>query len=267
MKKFYNFVLVFILNFITFSTIFALDHNPAINSKILNEIEPYLIDPHSPLKSAIDLIFTNSRVTFNPVTLVQAGFTILCHQPRSFIAVAKHPAVPGFLFKLYYDIELRMKNNTPGWKWFVRRCQSAKILRKIIEKNQLKYFAVPDKFIYILPPATAPIKTPEIDPKLTVLIVEDMNLVPEDLNYLAWRTLITPDILDELYILISYAKGSSYRPDNIPFTYSGKFAFIDTEYPNRKPDFYSILPYLSEDMRNYWMTLIKKNYLLDLLHN
>ncbi len=233
-------------------------NNSLLNSRINKEIAPYLMDSNWPLAPTVDQIFSSSRPTFNFFTLTLAGFNILCQQPRSFITVASHPYVPGYLFKLYYDTELRLKNNVPGWKWFVRRCQGAELIRKTIIRKKIKHFEVPQKFIYVLPPATTPLKAIGIDPKLAVLIVQDMNLVNADLNYLAWKTIVTPQILDELYMIISYANGSSYRPDNIPFSYSGKFAFIDTEYPKHDPDFYSIRPYLSNDMCNYWDQLVQK---------
>ena len=48
-------------------------------------------------------------------------------------------------------------------------------------------------------------------------------------------------------------KGHSYRPDNILYTKTGKFGFIDTEYPHLEPDFEELLPYLSEEMREFWI--------------
>ena len=83
-------------------------------------------------------------------------------------------------------------------------------------------------------------------------------MTDKPLNYHAWKTFVTPKILDELYIIISRANGSSYRPDNIPYTQTGHFAFIDTEYPNKDPDFNSIRPYLSEEMWYYWDKLVKQ---------
>lgn len=232
--------------------------NPLLNKKIKKEISPYLLPSNTSLAGTIDQIFYSSRPTFNSITLIQSGFNILHKQPRSHIIVASHPAVPGFLFKLYYDTELRLKNNVPGWKWFVRRCSGAELIKNVIAKKKIKHFAVPNKYIYVLPPATMPPKGPEVDPKLAVLIVQDMQLMNDDLNYAAWKMLVTPEILDELYIIISRANGSSYRPDNIPYTHAGVFAFIDTEYPHQDPDFFSIRTYLSSAMCNYWDELVKK---------
>lgn len=232
--------------------------HPLLTSKIQKEIAPYILPSFAPVAPILDQIFGSSRPTFNSTTLTQAGFTILHKQPRSHIIVASHPALPGFLLKLYYDTELRLKYNEPGWKWFARRCSGAQLIRQVIAKKGIKHFTVPVKFIYVLPANTVPPRTPEVDPKLAVLIVEDMHLVNDDLNYAAWKQIITPEILNELYIIISRANGSSYRPDNIPLTQSGQFAFIDTEYPYHDPDFQSIRPYLSTQMRAYWDELVKQ---------
>lgn len=234
-------------------------NNPLLTKTIQQSLKPFLLPSDSSIYSAVDEIFSSSRVTFNDFTLAQAGFHIICRkQPRSFITVASHGAVPGFLFKLYYDTELRTKNGTPGWKWFVRRCSGAELIRNVIHKKNIKYFKVPQKYIYVLPPSTIPATMPGVMPQISVLVVEDMKLADDVLNYHAWKTFITPQILDELYIIISRANGSSYRPDNIPYTQSGHFAFIDTEYPYQDPDFYSIRPYLSYDMCVYWDKLVKK---------
>lgn len=240
---------------------YSLNHlinNPLSNKKIKKEIAPYLLPNESSIKPTLDHIFSSSRATFNSEALTQAGFTILHKQPRSFIIVAKHPAVPGRLFKLYYDTELRIKQKVPGWQWFARRCSGAQLVRNVITKKNIKNFRVPTKHIYVLPPHTIPAKQPGIDPKLAVLVVEDMQLVNKEMNYVAWKNVVTPQVLDELYCIISRANGSSYRPDNIPFTIHGTFAFIDTEYPHRNPDFNSIRPYLSANMCAYWDQLIKK---------
>ncbi|KIC76307.1 hypothetical protein DB41_GK00210 [Neochlamydia sp. TUME1] len=232
--------------------------NPLVNNKIKKELAPYLLPANSKITAIADQIFQTSRVTFNSQTLTEAGFNILYKQPRSFIIVAKHPSLPDYLIKLYFDTELRIKRNVPGWKWFARRCAGANLVRKVILKKNIQYFTVPQKYIYVLPSFHAPAKAAGVDPKVAILIVQDMQLVPKEQNYLAWRSKVTPEILNELYIIISRANGSSYRPDNIPYTLSGKFAFIDTEYPFRDPDFKSIRPYLSAEMCQYWDQLVKQ---------
>lgn len=236
-----------------------LENNPLVNKRIKKQIAPFLLPKDFPFTPMVEHIFSSTRATFDFFTLIDAGFNILHLQPRSYIAVVSHPAVPDFLFKLYLDIDLREKHNKPGWKWFVRRCSGAQSIKKVISNKKIKHFTVPTKYIYVLPPATIPAKTALVDPKLAVLIVQDMHLVSDEINYLAWKNYITPEILNELFLIIAYGNGSSYRPDNIPYTREKTFAFIDTEYPDSpQPDFISIRPYLSIDMCSYWDKLIQR---------
>jgi hypothetical protein len=74
----------------------------------------------------------------------------------------------------------------------------------------------------------------------------------------AWLHSVTESHLDELYAIINRAGGTSYRPDNIPLTRQGCFAFIDTEHSTDRHDYESIAPYLSCQMREYWSNLIKQ---------
>lgn len=234
------------------------DQNPYLSDEVYREISPYLLPYGHPVRPTMDAIFNASRVTFNKETLKGAGFTILFSQPRSFIKVVQHPALSNLLIKLYLDVDLRMKQNKPGWSWLVKRCQGAEKIRKILKKYQVLHFEVPHKWIYPLSPEPAPPLGLEIQRQLVVLLVDDMHLVSKEENLVAWKNFITKKHLDELYLIISLGNGSSYRADNIPFSKSGKFAFIDTEYPHRPPNFSGVRPYLSTRMRLYWDNLVKK---------
>ena len=123
----------------------------------------------------------------------------------------------------------------------------------------MKYFKVPNKWIYPLPANPSPPISPAYTRHLIVLLVDDMHLASHNECLYAWYNKITPEHLNELYLIISYAKGSSYRPDNIPLTLNGTFAFIDTEYPSHKPDYSSIKPHLNAPMLAYWNKLIKQS--------
>lgn len=234
------------------------DQNPYISAKIFNEIFPYLLPFEHPARPNLDLIFQTSRATFNKDSLKNAGFNILYSQPRSFIKVVEHAYLPNYLLKLYIDIDSRKKNNKPGWTWFVRRCEGAEKIRKILKKYNVLYFSVPHKWIYPLPIDPPPPQDVPVERQIVVLLVDDMHLAPKEENLAAWKTRITKKHLDELYLIISLGNGSSYRADNVPLTKGGKFAFIDTEYPHRPPNFATIRPYLSTKMRAYWDSLVKK---------
>lgn len=232
-----------------------LNGNPLAKSSTRKKVLPYVLPENHPIAAIVNEIF-KTRVTFNKQTLLGSGFSILASQPRSFIAVARHPALPGYLFKLYYDTELRKKRDHEGWLWFVRRCRGAEKVRKVIARHHLKHFTVPDKYIYVLPANTAPEKSSQVDPKLAVLVVTDMQLLPSQVNQQMWKTALNEEILKELYLIVSEAGGSSYRPDNVSFTVHGNLAFIDTEYPNEKPHFDGIRAYLPSNLKGYWDTLV-----------
>lgn len=235
------------------------DHNPLIPDNIKQEMRPFILSDAHPLKPFIDAIFADKRVTQDSHTFRQAGFQTLAVKKRSFIRVARHPWVPGYLFKVVLDSELREKHGKPEWHWFLQRCKGAQQIREVICANSFKYFAAPQKWIYPLPTKHTPLKTEDSLPKAVVLIVEDMDIVDDSRNLQAWETKVTAEHLDELFVIIRDARGSSYRASNIPYSRKGYFAFIDTEYPNSKPDFDRIRDYLSEKMIMYWDALVAES--------
>ena len=216
-------------------------------------LKQHTLPANHPGKSALDAIFLSGRATKNASTFRACGFVTLFRQSRSFIRVARHPSLPGYLLKVYLDSEQRQKRKRAGWEWLLRRCEGAEKIRQILVKNRIKYFQVPEKWLYPLPSHCE--STSSKQP--FVLLVEDMHLVSREKNNLAWKSLITKEHLDELYLIITRAGGSSYRPANIWLTRHGKFAFIDTEYPAQKCDYNSISSSLSPEMRNYWEYLTR----------
>jgi hypothetical protein len=214
-------------------------------------IKRHILPANHPGKPALDAIFLSSRVTKDEAAFQDSGFTTLFQKSRSFIRVARHPSLPGYLLKAYLDSEQRQKGNRAGWEWLARRCEGAEKIRKIIEQNKIKNFQVPGKWLYPLP--SQPNATSLDQP--FVLLVDDMDLVSKRENEAAWKSMITREHLNELYLIITRAGGSSYRPDNIWLTKHDKFAFVDTEYPAQKFDYDSITSYLSPEMRNYWVNL------------
>jgi hypothetical protein len=213
-----------------------------------------ILPANHPGKPALDAIFLSRRATKDEETFQSSGFTTLFYKSRSFIRVARHPSLPGYLLKVYLDSEQRKKGNRPGREWLLRRCAGAAKIRKVIKQNRIKYFQVPGKWLYPLPSQHS---STSLDQPF-ILVVDDMDLVSKEENKSAWKSLITREHLNELYLIITRAGGSSYRPDNIWLTKHGKFAFIDTEYPTQDYDYNSISPYLSPEMRNYWVNLTQR---------
>lgn len=229
-------------------------HIPAAAKK---KMHPHLIPNDHPMKKTLDNIFKKERVILDEKHFHRNGFETIALGPRSYVRVARHKKLPGYLVKVNLDNETRRKHHKDSWEWFVRRCVGAKKLRNIIKRDKIKYFTVAEKFIYPLPPEPAPPKNGDYTRHLCILLVTDMNLESENRNLYAWKHHITKKHLEELYCCISKAKGSSYRPDNIALTKTRKFAFIDTEYPEAEPDFDRIRHYLNSSMRLYWDKLVR----------
>jgi hypothetical protein len=184
----------------------------------------------------MDALFLPARITQDMDHFIQAGFNPLFVQPRSFIIVARHAELPGYLVKLQLDTELRLKGNKPHWEWFIRRCEGAEKIQEIIDAHQIEHFVVAKKWIYPLPLKPSSPASPEYDQKLLLVLVEDMQLVSKEDNILAWHTRITKAHLDELYRIMREGHHSTFRADNVAFTKSGKLAFIDTEYWGTGPN-------------------------------
>lgn len=220
-----------------------------LDSDIKAEITPHLIPLNHQIKPLLDKIFARTDVTKNIKSLQKAGFNILFIKKTSLVVIAKHILVPGYLFKIYLESEIRMKSNQPSWKWLVSRCAGAKKIQSIIDQNKILNFAVPEKFLYIVPKRDNELIHP------VVLVVQDMNIVTYEHTEYAWRHLITPKHLAELYAILSQGYGSTYLIQNIPYTKEGKFAFIDTEYPYRSLDLTKIKRFISPDLFNYWDSL------------
>lgn len=230
--------------------------NPYISSSARELIRPYLMPADHPMRANMDNIFTRARVTLNEKSFSKAGFTILYNQPRSMILVGRHLLLQNYLIKANLDITCEEKLNEPAWKWLVYRCIGAEKIRNVINDNNLEYCVVPNKYLYPLPLEPSPPKSKKYDRKIVVLLVDDMHIVDSKTNLLYWKTIITPEYLNELYTVISQANGRSYRADNIPFTVDRKIAFVDTEYPTAQPDYNHIKKYLSDDMRLYWEEIV-----------
>lgn len=237
--------------FIQISCLQASLHVDHLDQEMQSMMQPYFLPLNHPLKNSLDIIFSNGRVTENQETFANAGFITLFTQPTSLITVARHPSLPGVLLKLYLDSETREKDGIPGWKWLVNRCKGAENVRKLIKRKKLKYFCVPDKWIYPLPDTHSLAEHP------VILIVTDMDLTSESDTKYAWKHLATTKHLDELFCILSHGFSSCYLATNIPYTKSGKFACIDTEHPKRKLSYNHVKAYLSPPMRAYWNELIK----------
>lgn len=231
--------------------------NPYLTPRLQSTIAPYLLPIDHPMKPALDSIFSKSRAIENERSLIDAGFSIIAGpMPLSFIIVARHPQVPGYVFKIYLDSEKRCRKEIPHWLWLSKRCAGAFGIRQIIERKKMRYFSVPDKWLYLLP-----IYPYSSDPNPQPVILMETDMLPEsyDVTKQMWKTRVTRKHLDELYEILKHGHGGNgtiFLYDNIPFTKGGKFAFTDTEDPRAKLELKHIKKYLSKEMQQYWDSLI-----------
>lgn len=219
--------------------------------QVRQKAKSYILPSKHPLRRTLNRIFSSASVLDNEATLAQAGFTLIQTQHASHMTLLKHPDLSGYLIKAYMNSENRLKDDIPGWKWLIARCDGAQNIRKLIKKKNLHFFTVPDKWVYFLPNLNVESFNP------IILIVTDMDIVTLQESEYAWKYLISRQHLDELYCLFSHGYGSACLPWNIPYTKQGKFACVDTEYPKRKMKYSNANVYLSDEMKIYWKKLIK----------
>lgn len=225
-------------------------HNPLITKSMREKMTKHLLPRNHKISPIMDALFGGARVTKNEETLLAAGFEITHRQQSSHVILAKHAALPGYIFKIYLDSETKRKKGKPGWYWLTNRCIGVKKIKRLIQKKRLKYFVTPSKWLYPLPYFSKEDKQP------VLLVVTDMQLASCGENIWAWKNLVTPEILDELYEILSHGYASNFLTGNIPYTKSGKFALIDTEHPKRTINLVKVKNYLSEEMQHYWDTLL-----------
>ncbi len=234
--------------------------NPYLNDQMQCRIAPYLLPLDHPMKPRLDAIFSSSRVIENERSLLDAGFSIIAGpMPVSFVIVARHPSVPGYVFKMYLDSESRSRKDIPHWLSLARRCDGAKGIRKIIKKEKIRHFAVPDKWLYVLP--VYPFSN-VLNPEPIILMETDMDLESYEVTKQMWQTVVTRKHLDELYSILKHGyggRGTVCLSINVPYTKQGKFAFTDTESPKAELELKNVKKYLSKEMQRYWDRLIKDN--------
>jgi hypothetical protein len=229
------------------------DNNPSIDISMSDAMRPYLLPLEHPLKPTLDHILLKENVIKNKKTLCEAGFKILFFQKRSFIIVAKHPKAPGYLFKLYLESEKRLKKGQEGWKRLTKRCIFSAKIKEIISQNNLHHFSVADKWLYPLPVS----RSRHVLKQPVVLLVKDMQIFDHQRSRQEWKKRANRELLDELYCILGRGYGSIFLTGNIPYSKSGKFAFIDTEYQKRDLHLSKVKRYLSSKMKNYWGKLMK----------
>lgn len=217
-------------------------------------VEPYLLPEDHPIKPILDSIFNSTDVTLSISNLKKAGFRNTTPGKYSKTIVATHPRIKNYLIKMYVDRQVGIED----WSHWKHRVQGANAIREAIEAHGYQnIFTVPHKWIYPLPSQHAP--PPGTQRKQFVLVVEDMDILSSKDNLAKWKSRsLSKHRLDALYILLTeLGLWDSVYAFNIPFTKSGKIAFIDTEFHHGWPVHISRLKqYLSKNNRLYLQTLI-----------
>jgi hypothetical protein len=220
----------------------------------MNTMTSYVLPCDHPARRLLDGLFCLSNIIENEAAFLGAGFEIRRKKRRSLMRVATHPMLPGYVFKTFFVDERDCERpKLHGWKGFDVRCKRAERIRQVIQEQRIQHFKVPMKWLFHAPHHS--LCAPDDQPK--ILIAEFQELLSQEESDHAWLHGVTECHLAELYAIINRAGGTSYRPDNIPLTKQGSFAFIDTEHSTDGHDYESIAPYLSTQMRAYWSNLIK----------
>lgn len=228
-------------------------YNPHVSLETWDSLKPYFLPYNSPVRIILDPIFQSERVTLDRESIAAAGFKILRTQGTGSVCVAKHPRLEGYLVKIYPDNQVICE-----WENFLRRVKGAQSIDLCIQMHGFQnHFRAPKKWIYPLPIELSPPDDAQYMQKNFILIVEDMNILSMKDNSKAFKTQITPQILDELYTIITEEGlfDSVFR-GNIPFNKEGQMNFIDTEHHHGWPiKYHFLLRYLSPEMASYWQNI------------
>ena len=214
---------------------------------LIEDIQTHVIPNNHKKRKQIVRIFENHPHAMDtPQTVKKAGFTILFRQQKSRIVVLKHPDLKGYLIKGFLRCDVDPEWTVPPWRKLLDRCLGADNIRKFIKKEKIKAFVAPEKLLYEVPNGEDTV----------VLLVKDMRLVSLSKSYKIWKEQISKRDLRELYAILSHGYGSPRLPENVPYTKDGKFAFIDTEYPQKPVEYWKVGRYLSDKMKFYWESLV-----------
>lgn len=214
----------------------------------------YFLPKSHPVHKKLDRLFANERPLLSLKSLQKAGFVKA--RPRKFthLIVTRHPDIPGYIFKLYLDAQRFPKGKEECFFWKQRIDGAEKLRRLIAKKGWKNIFKVPHKWIYATPKKHL---DPDYPIKYTLLVEEDMDLVPDGENKKLWRRLSSRKKLRALYSLLqTIGLRDCAKPDNIPFSRDGKIAFIDTQtHGEEKVAYKKLFPFLSPTLKAYWKTL------------
>ncbi len=212
--------------------------------------EDYLLPKNHSIQKTLPSLFKDPNMFDSTDHWRAAGFNVLNRANRG-LMVARHPSIPNFLFKKFQN----HISNSEQTDNYLRRITGAEKLGQFIRRNQLKNIIVPRKWLYQLP------KKFDKGGKSYILIVEEIDICGGERDpggEIAHRyARIDYEILKELCLVVYHFRGLDSVLLNMPFTYHGKIAFIDTERWKRKREGYLkyVMPYLSEEKKRYALAI------------
>jgi len=232
-----------------------------VSRELWDRMKPYFLPENHPWKNKIDRIFSQSRASQNYDTLRKAGFKGRITHVRKIFA-GTHPECVECFFKIYCDSEVNMRYTE--WQKWLDRIRGKNNVKEVIKKHGFeKWFSTPEKWCYPLPEKpSAPRSSTHYRPKDFILVCSNQRPYDHIDNEKMWKSKITYQILDALYIVLDEAgMWDSMFIFNIPFSkIDGKICFVDTEYSHKWPlRFDKLSKYLSSTNRKYWENLIKNH--------
>lgn len=217
----------------------------------------FLLPVEHPIKPVLDHIFSSSRALLSLESLEKAGFSF--SKPRKFtnLIVARHPAIHGYIFKLYLDAQRYHKDKGEHFFWILRVQGSLLVRQQIIANNLQDFLKVPQKWIYALPKNPKPHKG--YMRKNYILVEEDMDLISNEENKALWKSgYVSKELLDAVFLVLrEVGLSDCAKPDNIPFSKDGRVAFIDTQTFGGSVPFNNLTSVLSEENQSYWKLIIQ----------
>jgi hypothetical protein len=250
-------MLVYILGYLLICFPVALSAEKPVEAFV--RVAPYMIGEDHPIKDELDAFFSQERWIFNEKTLKSAGFSSYTPRRYSRVVVAKHDLFPGYVFKMYMDVQ-RYQSGVPEWELWALRVEGSNLVRDLVSEmgweNDIK---TPHKWIYCLPADPKPPKG--YVPKRYILVQEDMDLLSSEDNIAKWGSdEVTHELLDKVYyVLKTVGLYDCAKIHNVPFAKDGRIAFIDTQgFNSDDVSWEGLNNYLNKDNRAYWLKITRQ---------
>ncbi len=227
-----------------------------LSQQELQSLTPHEMPANHPVRLRLDKLFQKSRFIRNVESLEKAGFDYAGPRKHTGLIVATHLKTPGYIYKIYTDVQEFYKG-VPEYQLWLMRIEGVRRINEYVQQHNLNHlFKAPQKWIYIIP-ESAP-KADNYYPKFTILVEERMDILSDKKNLDMWKGKgISKPFLNELYQLITQlGLRDCAKPDNIPFCKDRRVAFIDTQTFDENPvSYYRLTRNLNADNRKYWIQL------------